>query len=118
MSAQNKETGFKFPKHNSKMSFYNQDGDEVGVLDFTGHFNTVLDRNPGGKGRIRHFEPNFMWHVSKYPLLDTSVEILRFFKSFQYVTLCTPISAIQITTFVYYCIPLLGCVNLKPKSVQ
>ena len=36
MSAQGKETGFKFPKHNSKMSFYNQDGDEVGVLDFTG----------------------------------------------------------------------------------
>jgi hypothetical protein len=36
MSAQNKETGFKFPKHNSKMSFFNQDGDEVGVLDFSG----------------------------------------------------------------------------------
>jgi hypothetical protein len=36
MSAQGKETGFKFPKHNSKMSFYNQDGDEVGVLDFSG----------------------------------------------------------------------------------
>ena len=36
MSAQGKENGFKFPKHNSKISFYNQDGDEVGVLDFTG----------------------------------------------------------------------------------
>jgi hypothetical protein len=36
MSAQGKETGFKFPKHTSKMSFYNQDGDEVGVLDFNG----------------------------------------------------------------------------------
>jgi ribosomal protein S6E (S10) len=36
MSAQGKETGFKFPKHNNKMSFYNQDGDEVGVLDFNG----------------------------------------------------------------------------------
>jgi len=36
MSAQNKETGFKFPKHTSKMSFYNQEGNEVGVLDFSG----------------------------------------------------------------------------------
>jgi hypothetical protein len=36
MSAQGKETGFKFPKHNSNVSFYNQDGDEVGVLDFNG----------------------------------------------------------------------------------
>jgi hypothetical protein len=35
MSAQSKKTGFKFPKHNSKMSFYNQDGDEVGILDFS-----------------------------------------------------------------------------------
>ena len=35
MSAQNKETDFKSPKHNSKMSFYNQDGDEVGILDFS-----------------------------------------------------------------------------------
>jgi len=36
MSAQGKETGFKFPKHTSKMSFYNQEGNEVGVLDFSG----------------------------------------------------------------------------------
>jgi hypothetical protein len=36
MSAQGKESGAKMPKHESKMSFYNQDGDEVGVLDFTG----------------------------------------------------------------------------------
>ena len=36
MSAQGKESGAKMPKHESKMSFYNQDGDEVGMLDFTG----------------------------------------------------------------------------------
>jgi ribosomal protein S6E (S10) len=36
MSAQNKESGFKLPKHNSKMSFMNQDGDEIGVMDFNG----------------------------------------------------------------------------------
>lgn len=37
MSAQNKESyKLQVPKHNSKMSFYNQDGDEVGVLDFNG----------------------------------------------------------------------------------
>jgi hypothetical protein len=36
MSAQGKESGFKFPKHTSMMSFYNQEGNEVGVLDFSG----------------------------------------------------------------------------------
>jgi hypothetical protein len=36
MSAQNKEIGFKFPKHNSKISFYNQNGDEIGAMDFNG----------------------------------------------------------------------------------
>ena len=40
MSAQNKESGFKFPKHNSKMSFYNQDGEEIGVMDFNGAYMT------------------------------------------------------------------------------
>ena len=40
MSAQNKEFGFKFPKHNSKISFYNQDGDEIGVMDFNGPYMT------------------------------------------------------------------------------
>ena len=40
MSAQGKETGFKFPKHNSKVSFYNEDGDEVGVMDFNGPYMT------------------------------------------------------------------------------
>jgi ribosomal protein S6E (S10) len=40
MSAQGKETGFKFPKHNSKMSFYNQDGEEIGVMDFNGAYMT------------------------------------------------------------------------------
>ena len=40
MSAQNKESGAKLPKHNSKMSFYNEDGDEVGVMDFNGPYMT------------------------------------------------------------------------------
>ena len=40
MSAQNKESGFKFPKHNSKISFYNQNGDEVGAMDFNGAYLT------------------------------------------------------------------------------
>ena len=88
------------------------------MLDFTGHFNTVLDRNPGGKGRIRHFEPNFMWHVLIYPLLDSSAEILCLFKSFQYITLCAPIGTIQLSTFVHYRIPLFSCMDLEPKSVQ
>ena len=38
MSAQNKESSFKFPKHNSKISFYNENGDEVGVMDFNGAY--------------------------------------------------------------------------------
>jgi ribosomal protein S6E (S10) len=36
MSAQNKEVGFKIPKHDCKMTFYNQNGDEIGILDFNG----------------------------------------------------------------------------------
>ena len=40
MSAQGKETGFKFPKHNSKISFYNQNGEEVGAMDFNGAYLT------------------------------------------------------------------------------
>ena len=40
MSAQGKETSFNFPKHNSKMSFYNEDGDEIGVMDFNGPYMT------------------------------------------------------------------------------
>ena len=40
MSAQGKETGFNFPKHNSKISFYNEDGDEIGVMDFNGPYMT------------------------------------------------------------------------------
>ena len=27
---------FKLPEHNSRLVFFNQDGDEVGVLDFSG----------------------------------------------------------------------------------
>jgi hypothetical protein len=36
MSAQNKEHSFKIPKHDCKMTFYNQNGDEIGILDFNG----------------------------------------------------------------------------------
>jgi hypothetical protein len=36
MSAQGKESGSKIVNHKSKMSFYNKDGEEVGVLDFSG----------------------------------------------------------------------------------
>jgi hypothetical protein len=38
MSAQNKESGAKLPKHNSKISFYNENGDEVGMMDFNGAY--------------------------------------------------------------------------------
>jgi hypothetical protein len=38
MSAQNKERGAKLPKHNSKISFYNENGDEVGMMDFNGAY--------------------------------------------------------------------------------
>jgi hypothetical protein len=31
-----REASFKMPKHDSKITFLNQDGDEVGVLDFNG----------------------------------------------------------------------------------
>ena len=33
MSAQGKEND-KMPKHDSKISFYNKNGDEIGVMDF------------------------------------------------------------------------------------
>ena len=36
MSAQNKEVSFKIPKHDCKMTFYNENGDEIGILDFNG----------------------------------------------------------------------------------
>jgi len=40
MSAQNKEYKLNLPKHNSKISFYNQNGDEIGAMDFNGAYLT------------------------------------------------------------------------------
>ena len=53
-----KDVSFKMPKHNSVLKFFNQDGDEVGMLDFNGpglSFEGVADLSA----------ITFMDHVSK-----------------------------------------------------
>jgi hypothetical protein len=57
MSAQGKETGFKFPKHNSKISFYNKNGDEIGVMDFADNYLSF-------EGNAEESAIEFMEHLS------------------------------------------------------
>jgi hypothetical protein len=38
MSGQNKEISFSPPKRNSKLSFHNHNGEEIGAMDFNGSY--------------------------------------------------------------------------------
>jgi hypothetical protein len=57
MSAQGKESGTKMPRHDSKISFYNKNGDEIGVMDFADNYLSF-------EGNAEESAIEFMEHLS------------------------------------------------------